>query len=146
MGYLKHNANGSNGKRPRTKPVKPETVPPVTVNVDMSGVEAELAAIAHSAHSYVVNSFDGEHKLAIFTGPSGSGYHPVLIALEESDTMDRVIGASERIATAFERIADSLARLTGPPLTSDGGAPGPKVGGVRVVGAKMSDPTPSPDA
>jgi hypothetical protein len=115
MGYLKHNSNGnSNGaKRSKKKAAeqssKPETVQPVHVNVDMSGVEVELAALANSVKSYVVNSYDGENKLKIFTGPEGSGYHPVLIALDPcGEATKDMLAIGERIAVAFERIADAM--------------------------------------
>jgi hypothetical protein len=90
--------------------VAEHAAPVITLDVDMSGVEAELANLAHSVKSYLVNSYEGEHKLKIFTGPEGSGYHPVLIALERSDSLDEFIEASNRIATAFERIADAMSK------------------------------------
>ena len=98
-------------KQPQIAVVE-NTVPVITLDVDMSGVEAELASLAHMVKSYVVNSYEGDHKLKIFTGPEGSGYHPVLIALERSDSVDELIKASERIATAFERIADAMTAKT----------------------------------
>jgi len=87
---------------------QPAQPPIVRVDVDMSGVEAELANLAHSLKSYVVNSYDGEHKLKVFTGPSGGGYHPVLLEFQ-GESQD----ALERIAVAFERIADSAAKFAG---------------------------------
>jgi hypothetical protein len=111
MHYLKHK-DGKPPKKQQSKklPAAQPSPPNVTVDVDMSGLEAEMANLAHSIKSYVVNAYDAENKLTIFTGPSGSGYHPVLIALEPSDTVDHIIEVSERIATAFERIADALSQ------------------------------------
>jgi hypothetical protein len=65
-------------------------------------------------HHHTVHATDDENMLRIFTGPSGEGFHPVLIALEDSDTMDHVIEVSERIATAFERIADAMTGRAAP--------------------------------
>ena len=112
MSVIKHEPRKRKPPKAELKPSVPSLpdAPSITVDVDMSGVETELANLAHSLKSYVVNSYDAENKLKIFTGPSGSGFHPVLIALEESDTMDRIIEATERIATAFERIADAMAK------------------------------------
>lgn len=108
--FLKHDESSGGprrGKKP-PQPAKEQPAPSITVDVDMSGVETELANLAHSIKSYVVHAYDAENKIAVFTGPTGSGYHPVLVAFEPSDTMDRIIEVSERIATAFERIADAL--------------------------------------
>jgi len=117
MSYLRHNGNGSNGKR--SKPVKkaeppqePSGIKHVDVNA-LNDVAASMDAIERAIVGHFNNAYTGENKLQIFTGPSGSGYHPILIALEDSDTMDRIIEASERIATAFERIADAVTAKTG---------------------------------
>lgn len=74
------------------------------------GEEYALQDLAEAVSRYVKNATldSGGTGMQIFTGPSGSGYHPVLIALERSDSLDDLIAASERIATAFERIAAAL--------------------------------------
>lgn len=110
MAYLKHNS-----KRPprAARRLSSPAAPEVKVNVDMTGIEAELADLARSLRSHVEHAYQGENKLAVFTGPPGSGYHPLLIALEPTDTMDRIIEVSERIATAFERIADAMTGVKG---------------------------------
>lgn len=78
--------------------------------MQLSGIEAALNDLNESVRAHINNAGAGENKLAIFTGESGSGFHPVLIALEPSDTMDELLDAAKRIATAFERIADALSR------------------------------------
>lgn len=80
----------------------------VDVNANLEGIEVALDKLARHVGSYVHNAAIAENKLAIFTGEPGSGYHPVLIALETSDTMDDLLDTGKRIATAFERIADAL--------------------------------------
>jgi hypothetical protein len=81
----------------------------LTKPVELGGVEYALEDLASAVGRYVNRAeSDGANTLHIYTGPSGSGFHPILLALEPSDTMDRIIEASERIATAFERIADAM--------------------------------------
>ena len=98
------------------KKAEPPQEPSGTTYLDVNGLDSiagSLDAIERALMGHVDNSYRGENKLKIFTGPSGSGYHPVLIALEDSDTMDRIIEVSERMATAFERIADALQGTAG---------------------------------
>jgi hypothetical protein len=78
------------------------------IPTDLGGIECALADLARHVGNIAQNGYNGENKLAVFTGPAGSGYHPILIALEPSDTMDSLIEVSGRIATAFERIADAM--------------------------------------
>lgn len=119
MGYLKQDEVKGNGKRGKktnagkrsTKPPQQPAVLPAALDVDMSGVEVELANIARSVRSYVVNAVDGENSLALFTGSAAGGYSPVRLVLEGE--------AVEGIAEALTRIADALAAR---PLTHDGGA------------------------
>jgi|GEM_PF-4892345 len=76
----------------------------------LSKIAAQLNGIHNSLRSYSENAANGENKLAIFTGPEGSGYHPILIALDPcSETTENILKMSDRIATAFERIADAMA-------------------------------------
>jgi hypothetical protein len=77
----------------------------------LQGIENAIYLLADNLGNIATNGYEGENKLAIFTGPSGEGFHPILIALEPSDTTDKLIAVSERVATAFERIADALAAL-----------------------------------
>ena len=74
--------------------------------------------------SYAHNAADGENKLAVFTGEEGAGYCPVLIALDPgSETTRDMLAVGERIASAFERIADALTGSAAPSaaLTDGGG-------------------------
>jgi hypothetical protein len=77
---------------------------------NFGGIEYALESLADNVGRYVQAAESDEHNtLAVFTGEPGSGYYPVLIALEPSDTMDRIIESLERTTKAFERIADALA-------------------------------------
>lgn len=137
-----------NKKPPQPAVAAVAAAPAITLDVDMTGVEAALAKLACSVSSYGENTYLGENKLAVFTELDG---YPVKVHLEsetpikitladnvEEDTIDRLV-------TAFERIADSVAMLAGlnrPRLESwheqceyeprykdvacDGGAPGPE--------------------
>jgi hypothetical protein len=79
----------------------------------LSEIATQLEAIHNSLRSYNENTTNGENKLAIFTGPEGSGYHPILIALDpSSETTENILEVAGRIATAFERIADAMAGPT----------------------------------
>jgi hypothetical protein len=77
---------------------------------DLGGIEYALDSIASAMTRYVSNAeMDGHNSLAIHTGPEGSGYYPLLIALEPtSESTERLLDNLERIANAFERIADAL--------------------------------------
>ncbi len=88
-------------------------MPPVADSapfVDVDGIVEAMFRIAHSLKSYNVNACDGNNMLQVFTGPEGSGYHPVLLAFQGE--------TSDRIATALERIADALAKTAGLNLPS----------------------------
>lgn len=74
----------------------------------LSEIAEHMGTLSRIARDYANNTYSGENSLHIFTGPSGSGYHPVLIALEPSDTIEDIIEVMGRVATAFERIADVL--------------------------------------
>jgi hypothetical protein len=109
MGYLKQDEVSGNGKLgKKTKPKRPTKTPKQspepagpTLEVDMSGVEIELAHIANAVRSYVVNASNGENSLALYTGRSDS---PLRLELEGD--------AVESIAEALTRIADALAGRT----------------------------------
>jgi hypothetical protein len=93
------------------QPANDAPTPVVNVDVDMSGVELELANIARCVKSYVVNAADGENSFNLFTGKHN---YPVKIQLtagtdEEDCTIWVKCEALDRIATAFERVADALA-------------------------------------
>lgn len=92
----------------KTEPSEPSAIKHLDIN-GLDNIAASMEAIERALIRHIDNGYRGENKLAVFTGPSGSGFHPVLIALEPSDTMDTIIEVSERIATAFERIADAMA-------------------------------------
>jgi len=77
----------------------------------LSGIEGALDELAGVVSGYVNRAASDDHNsLAVFTGPEGSGYNPVLLAFQ-GDTTDR-------IATALERIADALAKTAGLNLPS----------------------------
>lgn len=124
MTYLKHGGGHGGPKKKKKAADKPEREPlRVVLDTDPEHIVDPIESVGRfgldeiaiavnklcdALSAQTAQSYQGENKLAVFTGPSGSGYHPVLIALEPSDTMDRIIVASERIATAFERIADAM--------------------------------------
>lgn len=81
------------------------------MNADLEGIEVALDKLATHVGAYVHNASIAENKLAIFTGESGTGSYPVLVALEGSGTMDDLLDSAKRIATAFERIADAITAL-----------------------------------
>jgi hypothetical protein len=112
MAYLKH----KDGERPKKSKTtkKQETPPPppvVTVDVDMSGVEAALMRLAGIASTYTSNEVNGDNGSGLYSSPDS---HPVKVALHEDSEPLYVClevddgGALTRIATAFERIADAL--------------------------------------
>lgn len=126
MAYLKQDEVGGKAKRPKAaksvpfpapvaepikqkKPYDPEDKVYVSLSGGgLSGIENAVYAIADHFANFTRNAAKAENKLAIFTGEPGSGQHPVLIALESSDTMDEWIEVCSRIAAAFERIADAM--------------------------------------
>jgi hypothetical protein len=95
-------------KQPQPPPVPDSTSVAEAIRHFASIVNTYVSDARNGEHHHTVHATDDENKLAIFTGPSGSGFHPVLIALEPSDTTDDLVSAAERIATAFERIADAM--------------------------------------
>lgn len=136
MTFLKHGGGHGGPKKRKKAADKPEAEPlRVVLDTDpahivdpiesvarfgLDEIALALGKLSDALNAETAQTYQGETKLAVFTGPSGSGFHPVLIALEPSDTMDRIIAASERIATAFERIADSM---TGKPMSAEGDGP-----------------------
>ena len=73
--------------------------------VDFGGIECALEDLARHVGQYVnrSDSSDGGNCLQLYTGPSGSGFYPVLLEFQ-GESQDVL----ERIATAFERIADAM--------------------------------------
>jgi hypothetical protein len=100
MTYLKHQ---SGGKAKRSKPAKSTEqttpMPVVNVDVDMSGIEVELAKVAHSLKSYNVNACDGEMTFGVGL-TTFNNHNPVRLELEGD--------AVESIADSLKRIADAL--------------------------------------
>lgn len=105
-------------KTPQAKP-QPAAAPPITLDADLSGIEVELGKLAHSVKSYVVNAVDGENGFNLFTGLSTYPVKVRLLTDDGCDVFDGIVGtleeqgdkhaaALERIATAFERIADAM--------------------------------------
>lgn len=77
----------------------------------LSGIEGALNELAAVVSRYVNRAASDDHNsLAVFTGPEGSGFHPVLLAFQGETT--------DRIATALERIADALSKTAGLNLPS----------------------------
>jgi hypothetical protein len=116
----KRNKSDKKPQRPEQPPIKHvETVP----HTSLAGIECALDNLAKQVGRFASNAASGENKLAIFTGEEGSGQYPVLIALDPcSETTQDFLAiatdfltTSQRIAKAFERIADALSA----------GAPGP---------------------
>jgi hypothetical protein len=73
-----------------------------------SKTDQALQSLADSVHRLTKDLNEGDAKLKLFTGPSGSGHYPLLIGLERTDTMEDLVAVGERMATAFERIATAL--------------------------------------
>jgi hypothetical protein len=82
------------------KPAIPAEASP-DYSSDLSGIEVELANIAKSLRSYVVNGANGENCMALFT-PANENYHPVRLSLE-GEAVDKITDALSRIADALER-------------------------------------------
>ena len=93
-------------KQPSTRPRKgkqsPQPAPSAPTITDTSGLEYGLEQLASAVGRYVdrAASSDNGNSLQLYTGPEGSGYHPVLLAFQGETT--------DRIATALERIADAM--------------------------------------
>lgn len=116
MAYLKQNDMKTSGKQSRKKSTA--TIP-VEKKQDVhcsagSGLVADsLDFLTEAVRDYVVQARNGENMLKLFTGPEGSGYYPLLIALDPcGETTKDMLAVGERIATAFERIADAIAVKT----------------------------------
>src|SRR5579884_1517565 len=128
MAYLKHDEVNGNSKKKKEPAVK-RTVQPVgaaptkyeqecmlmgRVPTELGGIECALEDLARHVGRFVDNGYSGENKLKVFTGPEGSGYYPVLVALDPcSQTTTDLLALGERIAGAFERIADALQPMKG---------------------------------
>jgi len=82
-----------------TKTDESTPAPVVNVDVDMSGIEVELAKIAHSLKSYNVNACDGEMSFGVGL-TTFNNFNPVRLELEGD--------ALESIADSLKRIADAL--------------------------------------
>ena len=123
MSYLKHNGtNGKSKQRAAKKPDEPLRVvmsaperepgslPPSSIQHDLNyvagldGIEGSLDWIAKGLQRLTDEDFTVNLTLA-----QGSNIHPIKLTLAEND-FDDTMG---RLVTAFERIADSLARLAG---------------------------------
>ncbi len=113
----KHEASHRKGATKRLQPATVTPAPVVNVDADMSGVECALADLASAVGRYVNRAADGDggNSLHLYTGPEGSGYHPVVIALDPcGEATEDLIAIGGRIATAFERIADAVAGKAAP--------------------------------
>jgi len=135
MGYLKHDANGSNGKRSRKKN-QPKPVPVLDPDEARYGheglakeaafqandyrmgvnssrcVEEALDGLTSVISRYVTQARDGENGSSLYTEPRG---YPVKVQLtagtdEEDCTVWIECEALDRMATAFERIADAITK------------------------------------
>jgi hypothetical protein len=111
MTYLKH--KDGKGKRPKpTKSAEPtNTAPVVSVDADMSGIEVELANIAHSLKSYNANACDGEMSLGVGL-TTWDNHKPVRLALE-GDAVDSIADSLKRIADALKGRSREQQVLTG---------------------------------
>ncbi len=121
MGTFLKQAEVADGKKKR-EPKKQSRQDPITTDervrgfrdpkpIHLDGIEYALESLADHVGRYVNNSVgsDGHNVLALFTGPEGSGYYPLLIALEPtSESTERLLTALEGIAAAFGRIADAM--------------------------------------
>ena len=86
-------------KKPAQPTVVEHAAPAITLDVDMSGVEAVLEKLGLFVEAYVANASTGENSLALFTG-SGEAYSPLRLVLE-GDAMDSVADSLKRIADAM---------------------------------------------
>src|SRR5690349_16882591 len=118
MGYLKHESKGKGRQAP--KPKKQESPEPSTVALTgpesrsmqhevnyvqgIDGVEVALDGIANGIGRLTNEDFPVHLILA-----QGSNTNPVQITLKSNDYDDTM----DRLVTALERIADSIARLAG---------------------------------
>jgi len=115
MPYLKQNDVKGNRKRGKNgkQSAKGQPAPPIADDLEpdarLGGIEVALDGLASAVRSYAHNAAVGENKLAVFTGEEGAGHYPILIALDPcGETTRDMLAVGERIATAFERIADAL--------------------------------------
>jgi hypothetical protein len=117
MGYLKHNSKNGNGSKPpkKQKPIErvPEPQDRGIQYIDVNGLDylaESMNVLAQNFKEYVYNATKGENMLKVFTGEEGAGYYPVLIALDPcGEATKDMLAVGNRIATAFERIADAMA-------------------------------------
>jgi hypothetical protein len=91
----KHEARG---KGPKKAKAQPASVPAITLDADLSGIEIELANLARSVKSYVVNAVDAENSLNLFTGQHS---YPVRLVLE-CEAVDSIADSLKRIADAIQ--------------------------------------------
>lgn len=129
MGYLKHNANGDNGKRPkknRSKPLVEEASITDLENAKAGLVESEANTYrmgdSHSGcmeeaidrlrsvfSTWVGRELDGDNGQPLYSSPNG---YPVRVTLVEPDDITVSLflegNAVESIADSLKRIADAL--------------------------------------
>jgi hypothetical protein len=108
----KHEAATIAPRKGKKQPQQPQPAPPTApARIDTSGIACALDELAAVVSRYVNRAGSDDHNsLAVFTGPEGSGFHPVLLAFQGETT--------DRIATALERIADAIAKTAGLNLPS----------------------------
>ena len=82
-----------------TRPTIEHTTPAITLDVDMTGVEVELANLARYVLAYVNNAVTAENSLCLFSGP-GPTYSPLRLVLE-GDAVDTIADSLKRIADAM---------------------------------------------
>jgi len=106
MGKFLTHEQSNPGPQKSKKPSKPAAVSPdyPVSDLDISGLEDELANIAKALHGYVSWVSSGEQSLHLYT-PAQEHYHPVRLSLEGE--------AVDRIADALTRIADAMEHKTG---------------------------------
>lgn len=130
MGYLKQGDVNGNGKRSK-KPKTPKTAQ-AQIETALSQpnggcgygegvresrcVAEAVDGLASIVSRFVAHARDGENGHSLYTDPNGypvrvelESTAPVQVTLADNDTED----AMERFLSAFERIADSLARMAG---------------------------------
>ena len=109
MSYLKHDKQSKSAKKQPASATRTKSEPEYRVPTGLGGLEFALSELAGAVRDYANNATTGENMLKIFTGEEGAGYYPVLIALDPcSESTKDFLVVGERMATAFERIADAL--------------------------------------
>lgn len=144
--------NGTFLKQPKqrakkSEPKKPQPQPTLDYR-DSSSVAQAIDGLASIFSTYVTQARNGDNGSGLYSDPS---CYPVKVALEQGEPIQFTLSENDyddtldRLVTAFERIADSVAKLAGlsrPRLehwheqeeyrpryrdsACDGGAPGPK--------------------